>query len=294
MLAMIINPIAGAGKALRAGKLLQETLTARGIPFTAYQTERVGHATEIARACVAAGCDRVLSVGGDGTSLEVANGLVGSATALGIVPAGTGNDFVRTLGVPKDPIAALDTLLNAVPRRINICQVNDRISLNESGTGFDVDTSDYADKRFKKRGMTGMLPYLLAVLHTIFTNVPQRLRLGLDDETQDRDVLMLAVCNGQYMGGGMHIAPMARLDDDLLDVLIIKPVPRWRIPLLLPRFITGSIVKLTRIVEHRRCRNVSMAAPGMRVQVDGCIFAADEVRISISDQVLWMLAPNAD
>ncbi len=291
MLSMIINPIAGSGRAKKTAGEVLAVLAERHIPVHAYYTEYPLHATELARECVRRGDEKVLCIGGDGTAFEVANGLMGSKTALGILPAGTGNDFVRSLGIPKQPIEALDVLLAATPRTINVCQLNERIFLNICGAGFDVEVTVACEKA--KRYVTGMLPYLYGVLHTLFTYKPIKLSIELDGQAQEREVLLIAVANGQYIGGGMHMAPMARVDDDLLDVVLIKPVPRWRIPFLLPKFIDGSFIRLTDIVEHTRCRTVRLHQPGMRMQLDGNALDIEDAHISVADKEMWVLMPPA-
>lgn len=289
MLTIIVNTVAGHGRALRVSKLVKASLQRQGIAHTFAYTQYPGHATELARACAEGGERRILCIGGDGTAFEVANGLLGSNVALGILPGGTGNDFARSLGLPKAPEAALAVLLQAPVRDVNVCHLNDQIFLNVCGAGFDVKVVVACNRA--KRFIRGMLPYLYGVLHTIFTYQPIDFHIEIDGEAQDQPLLLVSVANGQYIGGGMHIAPMARLDDDLLDIIMIKPVPRWRIPFLLPKFIDGSFIKLEHLVEHRRCRTVRITAPANQMQVDGEVCAIADARLSIDGQKLKLLMP---
>ena len=119
------------------------------------RTERPGHATELSRRAAENGAETILSIGGDGTALEVAKGLIGSESALGIIPAGTGNDFVKTLGIPRDPAAALDYILCHRARLTDAGEVSGQLFLNEVGTGFDVSVLDYAARA--KRYVRGIL-----------------------------------------------------------------------------------------------------------------------------------------
>ena len=290
MLTFITNTIAGHGKALRVAERVELELQKRGIPYHMEYTACAGHATALAQRYAEAGLDRIYCIGGDGTAFEVANGLVGTPTALGILPGGTGNDFSRSLGLPRDPIAALDALMNAVPRNVNICHINDRIFLNVCGVGFDVDVVIACDRA--KRFARGMLPFLYGVLHTLLTFTPKTLRIELDGEVREQSVLMMVAANGQYFGGGMHVAPMAKLDDDLLDVVIVKPVPRWRIPLLMPRFINGTFYNLKDLVEHHLCRTVRVSAPGMRMEMDGEVTFIEDAQITIEGPKLQLLLPS--
>ncbi len=289
MFTIIVNTVAGHGKAKKVAAQLEVALKQRGQAFSMVYTEHPGHATSLARACADRGDSRVFCVGGDGTAFEVANGLLGSRTALGVIPGGTGNDFVRSLGLPKDPVAAMDALLAAPPRSINVCRLNDRIFLNVCGAGFDVEVIIACNKA--KRFARGMLPYLYGVMHTLFTYKPIHFTVEIDGEKHEGPLLLVSVANGQYIGGGMHIAPMARLDDDLLDLIMIKPVSRLRIPFLLPKFIDGSFIKLTHLVEHRRCRTVCISSPNMRMQMDGEVAAVENAMLNIGDLRLMLLMP---
>ena len=289
MFTIIVNTIAGNGKALKVAALLETALQQRGLAFTMTRTEYAGHATVLAKACADRGEERVFCVGGDGTAFEAANGLLGTATALGVIPGGTGNDFARSLGLPKDPVLAMDALLAAPTRAVDVCRLNDRVFINVCGAGFDVDVVVACNRA--KRFVGGMLPYLYGVLHTLFTFKPRSFTLELDGEVRQELLLMVSVANGQYIGGGMHIAPMARLDDGLLDVITIRPVSRLRIPFLLPKFIDGSFIRLTYLVEHRRCRTVRISSPGMRMQMDGEVTAVEDALLSIDGHQLMLLMP---
>jgi len=289
MFTIIVNTVAGHGRALKVAAQVEAWLKERGQRHTMVRTEYPGHAIALAKACGDQGDKRMFCIGGDGTVFEVANGLLGSDTALGIIPGGTGNDFARTLGLPKDPVAVMEALLAAPSRAVNVCTLNDRVFLNVCGAGFDVDVV-VASNRAKHLGQ-GMLPYLYGVLHTLFTHKPRHFTIEFDGETRQGPLLLVSVANGQYIGGGMHIAPMARLDDDLLDVIMIQAVSRPRILRLLPEFINGSFIKRTDIVEHKRCRTVRISSPGMRMQMDGEVADVEDAVLGIGDQRLTLLMP---
>ena len=165
-------------------------------------TERPGHATQLAAQAREGQADTVLSIGGDGTNLEVARGLLGGGTALGIIPAGTGNDFVKTLGIPPNPREALDYMLSHPPRKTDVGQVNGKLFLNVIGTGFDVSVLDYAAKA--KRYCRGLLPYLYGVLKTLRHFRSIRLTYTVDGGAAiTRDAFVVAVANGSRFGGGI-------------------------------------------------------------------------------------------
>lgn len=294
MLEFIINPIAGNGGARKTWERVEKWLQERHIEYQACFSEAPGHAIELARACVERGAEKVFCVGGDGTNYEVINGLKGTRTALGLIPAGTGNDFVKVLHMPKDPLAVMELLLDAPACPINVCTINDGIFLNVCGAGFDVEVLRGAAKvGWLGRGM---LPYLLGVVQAVFHHHLLHIRVVIDgqERTEDKDLLLIGIANGQYIGGGMRIAPMARLDDDLLDIILVKPVTRRRIIRLLPAFIKGTYIRETDIVTHVRCRSIEVyGGDDLYVQTDGLVQPMSQAKMSISSEHQLLLVPES-
>jgi len=283
---LIINPSAGNGRAQRTSEALLDMLHARSIPCKALYTTHPGHATELAQQAVLENAKAVLSIGGDGTAFEVACGLMDSDVPMGIIPAGTGNDFIKTLGTPKDPLAAMEFVLNHEPRTIDTGKLNERLFLNACGTGFDVYVLDYAEKA--KRYVKGILPYLYGVICAIFRFKPVPIKLTLDDGMIIQDeVLICAIANGRVFGGGIPIAPTAEVDDHLLDVLVLKKQPRWRLPKYLPGLLLGKILDFD-ITTHYRCRKCELISPGMRLNADGEILALDHASFESQDDRLLL------
>ena len=166
MLHAIANPAAGSGLGRKLGRQLHRTLEEKHIAHKIEETASPGHATVLSRQAALCGADTVLSVGGDGTALEVARGLVGTECALGLIPAGTGNDFRKTLGISKETDKARETVLKKPALPTDAGLINDDLFLNEIGTGFDVAVLDYAVK--VKKYCRGLLPYLAGVICALF------------------------------------------------------------------------------------------------------------------------------
>lgn len=280
MLHIIINPAAGNGLADRVGTDVLQALEARGIAYTASRTERDGHAVSLARAAAGNGASTVVAVGGDGTVSEAARGLVGTATALGVIPAGTGNDIAKMLGVPRKPREALAFLLDHPARPLDIGYINGEPFLNVCGTGFDVCVLDYALSA--KRYVRGLLPYLWGVLRAIFTFRSVEAAYTVEEGPLITErLLLVSVANGQFIGGGIPVAPMASPDDGYLDMIVIGGMPNWRMPFQLLKLMTGRIMKIpgARVVS---CRSATIACRGMRVNVDGEILPMDKASFSLS------------
>ncbi len=286
MIDVIINPVAGNGHAKRVGEKVMEALLHRAIACKAYFTESPGHATQIAKEAVHRGTDTVLAVGGDGTAYEAASGLIHSKTALGLIPAGTGNDFIKSIGVPKSPQKALDHILSHPPRLVDMGRINDKLFLNVCGTGFDVSVLEYSMKA--KKLVRGMLPYLYGVIRTIFSFKPVRMHIEIDEETTlDGTFLQCSVANGRYIGGGIAISPTSQVDDGLLDVVVLRSIPNWKMFFYLPGLLLGRVHSFS-ITSHYRCHEVAIDAPGMHMNVDGEMLPIEKVRFSPVKDALWV------
>lgn len=279
MYTFIVNPTAGNGYALKIEAMVRSYLDERHIPYEIMHTEHPEHATELAL-CAAKreNVKCVAAVGGDGTAYEVACGLMGTGVAMGIVPAGTGNDFIKTVGIPKKPMQALECILKGSPRPVDVGRLNRRMFLNICGTGFDVQTLEYT--LAAKKYVRGILPYLIGLIRAIFSYQPVHVTFTVDGETQKRDVLLCSIANGQYFGGGIPVCPDASANDGLLDMVIVETKPRWKIPFYLPGLMLGKIDRF-RITTHKRCSTMTIESKGMKLNVDGEILTMDKAEFEI-------------
>lgn len=279
MLTVIINPTAASGDAAKLHAPIKARLELSGRTYQILTTAYPGHATELAKMAVAqAECEGVISVGGDGTLLETASGMVNSNKPLGIIPAGTGNDFIKTVGTPADPMEALDFILTHEPRPVDIGQVNDRMFLNVSGTGFDVNVLDET-VRFKKH-FKGLLPYMLGLFCAIVHYKPIPIILMADGQRIQQEVLICSFANGRYIGGGIPICKEAVPNDGYFDLVVVDHVPRWRIPFYLPALMRGKITQKS-FTRHIRCKDFLLQSPNMRFNADGEVYLMDEARIQV-------------
>lgn len=285
--AFIVNPVAGSGYALTVMSRLEEGMRSRNLPYRVFRTERPGHATEIARSLSGdAEVLSVISVGGDGTAFETAGGLAGSGKPFGIIPAGTGNDFIKAAGIPKDPLQALEALLQRHPAPVDLGGLNDGHFLNVCGTGFDVMVLDCAEKL--KSRFRGLLPYFLGLLKAISGYRPVHLRLTVDGKEEEGDYLICSVANGRFIGGGIPICPEAEISDGKLDLVLVRNVPRWRIPFYLPGLMLGRVLRF-RITRHLRVDRVTLQGRDLRVNVDGEIFSMDRAAFTLRPGALTLL-----
>lgn len=279
MVSMIYNPIAGGGNGEKVGQMVGKLLSEREIEYVMEPTARPGHATELAKAASLAGAQMVIAIGGDGTAHEVAQGLLGTQTPLAIIPAGTGNDFVKTIAMPVNPKEALEYILSHPAKATDVGLVNDRMFLNEIGTGFDVMVLDYTEKA--KKYVHGFLPYLYGVLQTMYRFRSIDLAYTLEDGQEiSRKAFVMAAANGGYIGGGIRIAPEARVDDGLLDVVVVGDVKKRHLPRRLAGLLRGKILTFPE-TEFHRVKCLSFSAPKMRLNIDGEVITTQRADVRI-------------
>jgi len=276
---VIVNPAAGAFSTRRKWPIISKLLERIGLPFDFTYTEGVGHAIELARLAASDGYRYLVAVGGDGTVNEVANGILHSTnaatTALGIVSTGTGSDFVRSVGISRDYTAACSTLTSHQRRSIDVGVVEyqhngqtfKRFFVNAAGVGFDAAVVKETERLPKFFG--GTAPYVGGMLRTLFSyrNKPVVVRVG--DEVEEYRVLNVAVANGGYMGGGMHIAPQAELGDSLLDVVIIGDMGKLELLKEFPKVYKGTHVSLPKVRMKKGSQVAIESSEAVLVYADG-------------------------
>ena len=222
----IVNPMSGAGLdpnvAGQRVAMIRDELQRRKLDATIQLTERSGHGRQLAAAAAAANIDLVIVWGGDGTVNEVGSGLAGSRTALGLIPAGSGNGLAGALGIPRAPQAALATILDGRTSAVDVGMLGDRPFFNVAGIGFDAHIARLFNQR--TRGQRGQLPYIFLGIREGFRYAGRRYSIMMDDDSQPivQHALLIAFANGREYGMGMQIAPGAKLDDGLLEACIVE------------------------------------------------------------------------
>jgi len=223
----IVNPVSGSGMdpivARRCVAMIDDELKRRGLTAAIQLTERSGHARELASAAAADRADLVIVWGGDGSVNEVGGGLAGTATALGLIPAGSGNGLAAALGVPRDPRAAIATALGERTMAVDVGMLGERPFFNIAGIGFDAHIARLFNRRV--RGRRGRLPYVMLGVREGCRYCGQDYKLTLDGESHRSRALLIAFANGREYGMGMRIAPGARLDDGLLEACVVEDRP---------------------------------------------------------------------
>jgi YegS/Rv2252/BmrU family lipid kinase len=291
-LTVILNPNAGKGKGRLLFSRIEKLLKAQELVFDVLETTGPGHATELARAAVKRGATTVIAAGGDGTVREVVNGIAGFSTVLGIIPVGSGNDFGKSINLPRDVAAACELIRQGVVRRFDLGRVGNAFFANAVGIGFDALVVVEANRI---RWLRGLPLYVTSVLRAMIRYDCPRVVLELDDRRLEQSILLTACANGQYYGGGFHVAPEARPDDGLLDVCVIDRVSRLKILQKLTYVIKGTHAGLPEVKFYRSRRVVLTSPDVLYVQADGDLLPeADPHRVEVEllPGALPVIVPN--
>jgi YegS/Rv2252/BmrU family lipid kinase len=288
---IIFNPTAGAGRSIKVLKSIQQHFSDHNKEYILAETAHAGHASVLAKEAVGKGYHGILSVGGDGTLLEVAASLHGTDETLGVIPAGTGNDFREAVGIPKDPIAALDIIFAGHCRRVDMGLINDdKCFLNVAGTGFDVDVIKNTNR--VRRVLTGGAAYYIGIVMSIFGYKNASIDITVEGKTTARKVLLLAVANGQCYGGGLKIGPSASVSDGLFNVVIINRIPKWRILIELPKLKRGELDKIS-VLEQFTCSELTITSnQPYRLNLDGDIDGQTPATFRLAPKALKVFCPK--
>ena len=220
--------------------------------------------------------DALIVVGGDGMVHLACQALAGSELPLGVIPAGTGNDTARSVGIDrKDPRKAANAVIRGHVRVVDLADVAGTRVATVVATGFDAKVNERANQM---TWPSGQMRYNLATLAELRTFRPLSYQLELDGEHHRLEAMLVAVGNGPSFGGGLRITEGALLDDGLLDVVIIKPMSKAGLVRTYPKLFKGTHVTVPQY-EHHRVRSVTIAAPGVVAYADGERFGALPVTV---------------
>ena len=281
----IVNPGAAGGKTMKSLTRIHGVLKRVGRPYAIYVTKGRGDAIQAARSYAENGAHRILAVGGDGTLNEVANGiyLAGGNAALGLVPVGHGADFARTIGQKGSVEQAVLRACEGEEQPVDLglaryADGTERAFINIAGLGFDAVVARRAQG---SRLPGGNLPYLGSALRTLigFTNID--VTITTDGETIETPAVFVQIANAQYMGGGYHFAPMAKINDGLLDVCVVGDFGKLELVRQIPGVYKGKHVGHSKFTHMTATRvEISAAQPAI-VQLDGELVGSTPVEFQV-------------
>jgi YegS/Rv2252/BmrU family lipid kinase len=292
LLELLVNPSSGGGRALKALPRVRARLGELGLEHALHETRSLDHARELAAAAAEQG-RTVVTLSGDGLVGAVAGVLRGRDATLGVLPGGRGNDFARVAGIPRDPVAACDVLVQGTARPIDVGEVVGadgvaRTFIGIASLGFDSDANRIANEAPSR---LGPLVYLYGALRALAAWKPATFELELDGEPVTVRGWSVAGANSAAYGGGMYVAPDAALDDGLLDVVTSAETGKATFLRVLPKVFKGRHVDEPS-VEVRRAREVRVRADRpFEVYADGDPIGALPATIRAVPGALRVLLP---
>lgn len=288
----IINPIYGINRNPdRVIQWIDESWKDAGISYDIIRTDHRGHGIEIARAAADAGVDMVVAAGGDGTINEVGQGLIGSDTALGVIPAGSGNGFARNVSIPLNQRRAIEGLKNPRFHKFDVGKINDYYFFNVAGAGIDANISH----RFDNSTIRGPVPYFIVGVQEYFRFKPDQVIIELADREIERNPVLLSFANLPEFGINATIAPNAKPDDGLLDICILSPVKLRKALVNLPKLFNGRIDQLSEMEIYQVRKVVIHRFSGGPIHTDGDPHdAASTLTVEVLPQAVRIALPSEE
>jgi YegS/Rv2252/BmrU family lipid kinase len=285
----IINPAAGLRKAGDLKNIIEENLDLDSYDCEVKVTSRQGDAIEFTQDALKRGCEIVVAVGGDGTINEIAKGIEGTEAVLAIVPNGSGNGLARHLEIPMDIAEAIRVINRHNVQVIDTATLNGHTFVSIAGVGFDARVASIYRKA-RRRGFYG---YFRIVVLEFLGYKERTYQLEIDGVNLERSAFFISIANSNQFGYGTVIAPSARLDDGLLNVVIARKFPLTELPYILQQLFTHRIDKSAYVESYTAREVVIMRNEGKWVNLDGEAVKSDPVvRISVKPASLRVLIPE--
>ena len=277
MINIIVNPKANGKKAAKIAKKVDKYLTGKGVEHAFFYTDAPRHAIKLAEE-LSKTSDTIVALGGDGTINEVLNGLDTEKVKFGIIPSGSGNDFIAAAGIPQKPIEAVDLILSGEAKPTDYMVCGGVRGLNIIGTGIDVDIL----KRCKKsKILRGKLQYVISLVISLIKFRFYKFYICKGEEKTEKEALIACVGNGHRLGGGIRMCPEAKIDDGELDFVIAGKLKKRKIPHAFVKLMQGKILEQD-FTSFERCEHVRLEFDKpVTIQVDGELYDGLDFDLSI-------------
>lgn len=287
-LALVVNPASGKRRGESVAARAAQRLRHVGHTTTMIQGADAPSARDLLKLAIDAGLDGVIVVGGDGALHGVLDHVADSDLVFGLIPAGTGNDTARSLGIPTDDVdAAVDLLIAGHVRTIDLARTDEAYVATVVASGFD---SKVNERVSEMTWPHGTMRYNIAIVKELRAFSPLEFTLTLDGRTIEREAMLVAVGNGPSFGGGLRICEGASIDDGLLDVVVINPVSKAKLLRVFPKLYRGTHVSLPEFERHL-VREVTLSSPGVVAYGDGERLGPLPMTTTIRPGALRVFAP---
>lgn len=301
---VIVNPHAGGGSCKKEWNDIEKLLQTAGIAYTAELTKGRYHAIDIAKGAFKEGYRKYIAVGGDGTIHEVVSGIIlyGEDTqdvTLAVIPVGTGNDWGREWGITTDHKQAIECIVRGNTHVQDLAEVhamkggkmNIVTMVNIGGLGFDANVSSNVNDK-KDQGKYEKNIFLNTLIKTFLGYSNKHLKIVTNGKVfYDGKVFSTAFGIGKFSGGGMMQTPLARPDDGLLDITVIKKIPKIKILFQIKKLFSGRIFDIKQVI-HTQAKSVKVTSwPPSKVEVDGEIVGFTPTSIKILPLAIRVIVP---
>jgi len=297
-ISVFANPDAHGGSARSRIAFVQDWFHSMKIPMRVEVPANAGELESAARAAITCGQSILFAMGGDGTFQALANASFGSGVQLGILPAGGGNDFAASLGIPSDLPAVLRGLSRYVPRSVDLLRAQTadgktRLYVGGGGLGLDSEAARYASGVYRR--LPGRLRYIAAALRALGEHVPLRVRIefpGTDLSSVESSCLLASALNTPTYGGGVRLGPGAQMDDGILSVVLVEPLGTLSVLGLLPRLLGSGELRTERIRRWQAKRVCFATDRPCFFHGDGEILGPAPVQVEVVPRAVQVLAPS--
>lgn len=289
---IVANPVAGRGKVGKILPQLRRLFDTNNLKYEIELTDAPGHATVLTKEAAEAGWENIIAVGGDGTMNEVLNGIMDTPASMGFIPAGTGNDLARSLAIPLNIKEAVSVFVTGEITPMDIGQDRDGYFSIILGLGFPSDVMQHVNTA--KNILRGPLAITASIIQVVNKLRPYPMHIEMDHETLDTTVMGIFILNTRFTGGGLQIAPEAKYDDGILDVVIMHEMGKLDFLSTLPKAYKGTHLSNPRCeIFHTRGIKVTTAEP-LRKLFDGNVFGESPVDARVLPGALkvWVRGKN--
>lgn len=288
-LLFVLNPVAGKGKSIELMHIIKRICEKENIEYMIKLTPRIGGAEDITRWGIENNYKRIIAVGGDGTVNEVVNGIADSKVVLGVVPAGSGNDFVRSISNPKKPEQyILDTIYGKV-KKIDLGMCNERYFINMASIGLDTQAAIGTQKT--KKYFSGSVAYLVSALLAIFSYKGWDLNIQIDGQAFYTKTLLTAIANGKFYGGGVQPTPDAKLDDGYFDICHVEHMSKEKMFRVLPKYMKGKHRDIKEVQFVKGKEILITSDNPFPLNLDGEIFITNKAHFKLIEKGINIIAP---
>lgn len=278
----IVNPVAGKGFDENNIEIIKNRMDSTDIDYSIKISSYKGNIEILSKEAVKAGYTDIIGVGGDGTVLEVFNGLYGNEVNLGIIPSGTGNDFVKIFEIDNDINNNIDKIIEGRTKKVDIGKVNDTHFLNVVGFGIDGDIVESTEKI--KKFFKGSAAYILATFLNLIKYKCKDVEINIDGKVLNRKPFLIAIGNGKYYGGGMKITPDAKIDNGKFQIIILNKITKIKFTILFKKVFTGEHVN-ENSVEVFYGKNIEIRSKNkIKINADGNIIGETPAVVKIIEK----------